>query len=371
MTMVAYFGELGVALSDLLLTVDGKGRWPFLPSVGYPSREIRSLDFHVTRLVRKVARITHGGRTSLFLIAGTVRQVDRFLHDVELLKSGKLAPAEHHPRMFPDQLESVLQSAAEHARDRGHFDIGLVGLHGEKTIAIPTLDITVPYFGRVMLLGSGARAFGEWLEVIGADYARKFDHDDETMKAYRISHYMTMQLLSADRMWPSRTLSVGVGGFYEVYLDFKGQLEPDNMTWVRVIAELGTRESDGIRLQALWYHEYQGNNLVVMSALDLRLTVNGPALLPVELLRVDVFCPYGIQKLSPVPPLASELFARVPRAKFQSLTLKEGPLGRNLLTAMDKRNGLIHIERQKDGLKLNWAAERFAELRAAALTSII
>jgi len=370
MTMVAYFGELGLAISDLLLTRTGSGQWTFLPSVGYPPPEISGLPFHASRLVRKIVAITHRGQTTNCLIAGNVAQVDRLLNDVDGLASGDLTPAVHHPRLHPKELFSVLQCAAARARDRGEFDISLIGLRGEETIAIPTKDLTIPYFGRVLLLGSGADAFGEWLQSRGPEYAREFEVDSNENKHFRTAHFMPMQLLHADRMHNSVTLRRGVGGFYEVYFNLRGNLQPENAGWVRLIAEMGGRESEGVRLRGFWYHEYRKDTLVVASAADedLQLSLDRPALLPLERLRVDAVPPYGRQPIT-LTPTASELIPRIPRARFQSIALQGGPLGNVLVIGMHTRNGYVVIERRTAGLSLQLVSERFSQLRVAGLTT--
>jgi hypothetical protein len=366
MTLVALFIDLGVAISDLLVTVEGSGQWPYIPSIGDADSNVLELPFRPSRLVRKVARLTIGGQTTSFMIAGSISHVQAYLETAQKLALGQSRPETTRVPLNRNSIGSVLDHAARSAINRGQTDVSVIGLRRNTTVALAPLQRKFPYFGQVMLAGSGALEMELFLEARAQNYEGAFSTDSELMKGFRVMHYLPMQLLNSDRRQQSPTLSLGVGGFYEVLLN-RGQLEPDDMGWLRILADLepfGT----GVRVRAVWWHSYEKTNLIVMSAPkeDLEITAGDSALLPVARFRVDIFGSY-IAPPAKLPPRANGLLPRVPRSRFNSfsLTLVNDP--RLLISGMAARDtGLFRVQWSREGLTITLDAGEFTKIVAEA-----
>jgi len=77
MTVIAFFEDFGVAVSDVMLSVDAKGGGITLPSVGDPSFIKPPLPVKPTRLVRKFVRVSRPGSDGMFLTCGTVGHIKK------------------------------------------------------------------------------------------------------------------------------------------------------------------------------------------------------------------------------------------------------------------------------------------------------
>jgi hypothetical protein len=362
MTLIVQFMKLGISISDLLITVEGAGSWSCLPSVGTVGNEIESLPFHATRLVRKVGRLPIGGRNTSFLIAGTVSHVEAFLQSARGIVSGEIIPPLDSSPLDRKSIESVLHHAKKVAAQSGQTDLALMGLRGKVSIAIlPSREYrTFPYFGPVMIAGSGASELELYLERAAHQYESEFSSDDETMKAFRVMHYLPMQLLLADRRKNSVTLSSGVGGFYEVFFNLRGNFEPDDM-WLRIAAEFLEHPSDGVRIRALWWHIYDEDDLIVAAAPDERmeLLVGKSVLLAKERFKVERYGTYTSQKNAP-PPLISELLPRIPRSRFATFTFYVENKPEVIATTMATlKQGPIQVRWSSEGLILSLRGNDF------------
>ena len=369
MTLIASFVDLGIGISDLLVTVEGSGQWPYMPSIGNPSPSILELPFHPTRLVRKVGKLTVGGQTTPFMIAGTVNHVQAYLATAQSLALGKLKPESSRTPLTRNNILSVLDHAAQFAISRGQTNVRVIGLRGKLTAALaPLLQLKLPYFGHVMLGGSGAPEMARFLEDSAETYDRVFASDPEKMKVLRVMHYLPMQLLNADRRVQSPTLSEGVGGFYEVLLNYKGRLDPDEIDWLRILGEFEEPLRTGVRVRALWWHTYEKNNLIVVSAPDEDLQIHPGecVLLPLERFHVDCFGPY-IARAVKLPTPARNLLPRLARSPFRSFSLSVPSGRRLLLTTMGaRRRGLFRVMWSPQGLNITLDAKEFTIVVAEA-----
>jgi hypothetical protein len=368
MTLIAYFLDLGVGISDLLVTVEGPGGWPYIPSIGNAGASVLELPFHPTRLVRKIGKLTVGGQTTPFMIAGTVSHVQALLETAQNLALGKQRPEFSRVPLDRNSLGSVLDHAARFAVSCGQTHVSVIGLRRNMTAALRPLRRHLPYFGDVMLAGSGAPEMEIFLEAKAQNYEKAFATDSKDMKIYRAMHYLPMQLLSADRQVQSPTLSEGVGGFYEVLYNYRGQLHPDEMSWLRILGDLDEPLGTSLRVRALWWHSYEKNNLIVMSAPDenLEMTAGESVHLPVERLRVDCFGPYAARALKP-PPAVGTLLPRLARSRFNSFSLSIPGDRRLLLSAMASRGrGFFRVKWSNQGVNITLDPNEFRHVVAEA-----
>ena len=321
MTLIAYFADLGIGISDILLTIDGQGSWPYLPSVGEPGESILELPFHCSRLCRKIAKITVAGQTTPLMIAGSVSQVRSYLTAAQDLALGRREAAFNLPTQR-NSIGSVLYNAAKIAEAAGQTDVRVIGMRGNETVAVSPLRRHLEYFGDVLVAGSGADEMMVFLEERSKRYSVLFASDKPEMRGFRVMHYLPMQLLYADRRSPSVTLGSGVGGFYEVSLNCRGRLEPDGVSWVRMLLQCEKDLRSGVRLRGLWWHSYEGDDLVIASApdQDLHIPLKGSVLLPKRDIRLSRVSPYSKPGLGASTSVSTYL-PRIPRARFFSLAL--------------------------------------------------
>lgn len=365
LTIIVTFVELGVALADLLVTVDGPGPWDYLPSVGEPGPHVQGLPLHPSRLARKVAKLSLGGQTTPFLIAGSVGDVEAFLDDARDLGAGAQGPSQINAPLVRHNLASVAEHAVARAKQRGGTDVRLLGLRGNLTLGISPLDRHYPYFGRVLLAGSGAPALDAFLRDRSTQYEALFPRDPDEMKTYRVAHYLPMQLLNADRDRPSSTLAVGVGGFYEVLFNVKGRLDDAGGRWVRILAEIESASTAIVH--ALWYHEYDHGDLIVLSAPSetLRITTAASALLPIERLRAHRYGAIRANATKPAP-MVSHLLPRVHRARMHTASFRIASPDRLLTTMGTRSSGPFLVTWRREGLDIALNLEKFTQMVQAA-----
>jgi hypothetical protein len=339
-----------------------------MPSIGCADPRVLELPFHPTRLVRKIGKLTVGGQTTPFMIAGTVNHVQAYLETAESLALGKLKPESSRVPLDRNSLGSVLDHAARFAMSRGQTDVSVIGLRGNMTATLAPLRRKLPYFGDVMLAGSGAPEIERFLEGRAREYEIAFAADTKEMKLFRVMHYVPMQLLNSDRQVQSATLSEGVGGFCEVLYNYRGRLQPDEMDWLRILGDLDEPLGTGVRVRALWWHCYKESNLIVVSAPNenLQIIAGESELLPVERLRVDCFGPYTARAMK-LPPNPRDLLPRLVRSRFRSFSLSVPGDRRPLLSTMASRGtGFFRVMWSAQGISITLNAKEFTDVVAAA-----
>jgi len=266
--------------------------------------------------------VESAGRSTSFLIAGTVSHVESFFRVARDIVSGRHVPPINRVALDRKSIESVLHYAARHVERAGKTDISLLGLRGETTFAIlPSPDYrTFPYFGPVMIAGSGGPEFERYLEQAGEQYALEFPDDDEKMKSFRVAHYLPMQLLLADRRKNSITLSSGVGGFYEVFFNLRGNYEADGL-WLRIVAEFLEHPSDGVRIRGLWWHMYDGEDLIIISAPheNIELLAGASVVVRNDHFNLGRYGVYTSEQNSP-PLTITSLLRRIPKSRYVTYT---------------------------------------------------
>lgn len=375
MTVIALFSELDVAIADILLTYDGAGPWPSLPTVADPGPIAGDYPCHFSRLARKSSYVTQGGRTVLFLVAGDISHVDAYLREVNSLAIGTSHIPAHLGRINRQDLDSVLNGALDVANQKGKHDVGFIGIRGERFFAAAQTVDNIPYFGEVSISGTGAPLLLNLLTDSGKNYNKKYPNDTIEQKFMRIINNVSMNLIQADRHRPSLTLSEGVRGFYEIYYNLKGELTPLGASgWTRTISTLKKRAEHGICLDALWYHYYEKQNLYILSASALKLALpqNVQKILPWELFRVDVVGPYGSPKQASefqttVSLKQKELGSRLARSAQYTSQLSGGPLGlSSLIYGTTKAQRLLDLSATENGLAVTLRSESFLPIWSAA-----
>jgi hypothetical protein len=302
------------------------------------------------------------------MIAGAVSHARNLLSVAQEVADGKRPPFDNRVPLDQFNPGSVLHHACRIAEAKGSTDLSVIGLRGNDPVGVsPTIHRQFPYFGYMMLAGSGAPALATFLEERGRNYATVCASDDLRMRGYRVMHYVPMQLLNADRAFKSPTLAEGVGGFYEVLLNYKGTLEPDNVGWIRILSDLDeTRLEAGLRIRAVWWHAYEGDDLIVMSAPDEDLYVapGASVFLPVQRMRVDRFGPYTARRRNTRPsPKATALLRRIVSAPFRSFSLNLANEPRLLISTMSTQNvGWFRLSTARDGLHIILDGLEFALL---------
>jgi hypothetical protein len=366
MTVIVLFTKLGIGISDVLITVDGKGKWSYLPSIGIPGKNIESLDFYSPRLVRKVARISVGGQRSSFMLAGTVNHVREFINIAQDLAQGRINSSNTELILDRKNIQSVLTHAIDIINE-DKTKISLLGIRGAECIKVSNdteIARNFKYFGDVFICGSGAKALEKYLGEREGFYEKNYSNDDEDMKKWRIMHFLPMQLLNADRSFNSPTITQGVGAFYEVLLNFNGSLDVDNMGWLRITADIIVPSYE-IVIRGIWWHYYENEDLIIASAPNeyLNIRLNDPASLSMDKINVSRVPPYDKKKIQP-PPLASSLLKKIVRSKFISFCLCHPEQEKNkvILSMASRGKGIIQVKPFKGELVFSLDPELYNSL---------
>ena len=274
MTVLLFCDDIGIALSDTLTSIDSRGMKETpaiqLPTVGVDVTS--NLRFSPTSLKRKKISISHGSGGGEFLVSGTVSHIKKLASNIAAIRSGLLSLSEEQLRKFnPNSSLSIIETACLFTEDTGHGDFEVIGVcdgvrfsrqYNNKIVA------EIPYFGRVTLSGSGAPSLLRWLDERGQQFV-KMDVGNDTLiqKQHRVSNWLPAMLLEEDWRDQHRTLSEGVGGYYEVFSFNNTTLDPlDSVVTVFASIE-GSISDPKITLEKLFFHRYEGECLSVISFL--------------------------------------------------------------------------------------------------------
>ena len=148
MTVLAHFEDLGIALSDILISVEvagGEG----VPSIGNPAVANPILLVRLTKLVRKFFRVQMPGSAGMFLVRGTVSHVEEVIANVSKLISEDVQPPSHLARQFVARSPaSLVDVAAKITEEAGGNDFKLLGVVDAKTYRrhrLETVSQLLPY----------------------------------------------------------------------------------------------------------------------------------------------------------------------------------------------------------------------------------
>lgn len=278
MTVIAFFEDIGLALSDVMTSIDLSALGGMqinnlpnavrLPTVG--ESVIEALPIRPTSIKRKIMKIKVGEKTGDFLVSGTVSHVKELSQNVRLIPTGLLAlSTDQLRRLNLDSVASIVSVASEFTELHGKKDFEILGvcegIRFNRQYDERIFD-NFPYFGNVTFSGSGGEILRQWLADRGTQLAR-MDIGAEPLphKRHRVKHWLPSMLLEEDSRNGYRTLTRGVGGYYEVFSFSKSGLSPlDDVLTVFASVE-GRASNANVILDRLFYHRYTDDWMSVIS----------------------------------------------------------------------------------------------------------
>jgi hypothetical protein len=301
MTVLVFFEDLGVALSDVLLSREVPGGGIPVPSIGDPALLSPPLAVQPTQLVRKFFRIQRPGSEGVFLGCGTVSSIKKVFENVDLIISRpELVPNELRHRFNANSVASLIDTAAKMCEAGGKPDFELLGLADGVRIARAfnegRLEQCLPYWGHVLSMGSGAPMLMEWLRSKGELLINSgLVAESIQFKRIRAMHNTPLMLLNED-IWSQTTLNVGVGGYYETFLFDNSGLTPAEDTLSVFGSFIKEKGRTGFELHQIFYHLYDGDYLIV-----------GALLCGKKIIHVNEECRIPLADLTiyPMPPMKS------------------------------------------------------------------
>ncbi len=268
MTVIAYFSDLGIALSDVMLSVDSPGGHIRLPSTGDTALLGYPLGLSPTRLVRKFARVTYHQQTGTFLVAGTLSHVESLFSNIRLILSdSSQIPQDFRSTVAPSGVYHLIDAACHITDASGCSNYSIIGFLGGNLFAKQEGGVVkekIPYFGETFISGSGAKALLEILLDLGAKYIDQFGADESQQeKKHRTLSRVTRHLFSKDNAPNSQTLMNGVGGYYEQHELTKTGLAPVDSVLTLLGSVLKLDHRKHIEVQKLLFHCYISDWLVI------------------------------------------------------------------------------------------------------------
>ena len=268
MTVIALFEEARVGISDVLLSRSKSLEVARTPTGG-TAEDFARYGLEVSRLVRKVVSAEGPSGKAEFLVAGTVRHIEFF--------TAALRIAFKSPRDLPEQLQrkallggpfGCFEAAALLCDALGFSQFEAAGVAGDR-LAHHTFDAVrmyenIPYFGQVLIAGSGARDLLDWLRIRGESMLLKHGDGNEDDRRFHITHMVPL-LLMAEDLGDQRTLQAGVGGYYESFVLQPGGLSPVDDCLTLFVDIIGRRRDAAVEVRQLLYHCYRGDMLNVLS----------------------------------------------------------------------------------------------------------
>lgn len=271
MTVLALFRELGLAFSDVLLSIDKPGSHKKLPTVGYTGYLSEELDFSPSRLVRKFFRTSYNGIKAVFLVAGNVEHIKRLVFNIKRVRDQPGSLPDYCIRILSHgQLDSVVQTACILTEMEGYHDFEIIGVVGGAVwsrISQRNRAMSyAPYFGEVIVAGSGAEDLYKWVYARGEQYAqRSFSAENSELKEYRASSTIPSLLLEEDTRSTLLTIKKGVGGYYESFYVSRNVIEPIDSV-LTIFAAIKKRGGEFfIELRRVFFHRYVSDWLLVIS----------------------------------------------------------------------------------------------------------
>ncbi len=350
MTVLVLFvddeGNLMGAVADALGCAEhekdaehGQDWW--LPSTGMRCRPNGApTSRYPARLVRKFINVPVGNCQTPVLVCGSVRtalrlrdEVGRVDVDEADFEEGEI-PMTARDAALGGALYHALRAIQQH---EPNVDLGYATPSGRwifnQVPGIPDHNPPpLPYFGRVILLGSGAESVRGMVRERADEFGRERESADEleardptaigqanhkeanAVRLSRIVHSMTALLLDEDRSPASRTLPHQVGGYYEGYVVDENVLRPIGSAWTVFAVWEWDQTQPMLRIEAIWLHAYIDDVLHVLSAPSLSTMLDpdppfGEGKLKMTLLWQDLTCSViqpienddgPIQRLAPV-----------------------------------------------------------------------
>ncbi|MYN40317.1 hypothetical protein GTP55_13120 [Duganella sp. FT109W] len=295
MTVLAYLEDLGLAFADVMLSVDAPGGHLVLPTVGDTRNVAQALPVSPSRLVRKFFRLKGLGQSGMFLVAGTVSHIERLIDNIGVLRSNRVRLSAAQARTFnPKDPASIVHTACLLTEQQGWPEFEILGVIAGQTFVrnydANRLRSTLPYYGNVYVAGSGGQDLYKWLEERAVFYAAgALAEESLADKGLRAMNSIPMVLLREDALTRVKTISKGVGGYYETYYLSDNALHPvgDVLTVTASIAGKGT--TPPLLIERMYYHTYVNDWLLVASLFDTPLTVTPGAAIEIPLSQFELF----------------------------------------------------------------------------------
>ena len=303
MTVLAIFDDLGLAFADVMLSTDEPGGHISMPTTGHTSHLDTELALSPSRLVRKFFRFSHRGKEGVFLVAGTVKHIERLVHNIKKVKNqSHLLAAEYKSLLCLSDVHNVIHVACLVTEGEGYGQFEIVGIVDGATFARlydenRALN-AAPYFGTTKLAGSGAADLHRWIWERGVQYSKRaFANEPLDLKIARTIHTVPSLLLEEDTRSTLSTISKGVGGYYEAYYFFKDTIEPLDSVVTIFAAIKGKGRKSYLELRRVFFHRYVSDWLLVISMFNLPVKIY-----PGE----EKSFPFDNFELFKIPPLLEE-----------------------------------------------------------------
>lgn len=272
MTVLVIFEDLQIALSDVMLSIEKRVGYiapdpiplPTIPSEKYDVSPVVPV-----RMVRKFIGCQIGKQSGKYLVSGTVSHVDKVVENIKIIRSGiGNIPDEMRQKLNTKDIRSVMDCACVMAEKSGYEEFECMGSDGTHLFYRKydaNTPYTMPYFGKVTLSGSGSEFVKKWLFERGEQFEKmSFFSESVIEKKHRTINWLSSLLLEEDTRYLHRTISEGVGGYYEIYDFSDGELqEIDDV--VTIFLNVDDIRDDKIFIKNLFYHKYNSDILSVAS----------------------------------------------------------------------------------------------------------
>lgn len=302
MTVVAVFEDLRVAVSDVLLTTDQPGRHLTIPTTGYTGNLLSALPLSPTRLVRKYVEFKAQSGRGMLLAAGNVEHIEKLAENLQCISNGTCALPTHLQHLLADRSPwAIADTASRYTEFQGFSQFEVIGSAGDalytRTFDASAIKLSLPYFGVVRAIGSGAADVANWLEARANHWIEcGLDSDDLEIKRFRTMHMLPAIFLEQDTRSTLHTLTKGVGGYYEAYWLGKDELIPMDSVLTIFATIVGKPRNYTVELRRLFFHLYKDGWLFVVSLFNLPKIVG---------LGHPLKCPLGDLEQFPIPPLTN------------------------------------------------------------------
>lgn len=352
MTVLIYFEELGIAFSDVMMSINQEGVGVSLPSVGHIK-----LPNQASSLVRKIFTIERPKSKGTFLLCGTKSHIQSTINLIDELISGETSPDPDLERKLNiNDVASLVQVAAEMTERSKKCEFELFGIVDKKTFLRhfnTTISQKIPYWGSVLAMGSGAEHIKKCLIETGSRYEKsELMHDDKTIKTQRALHYVPSVLLEEDTR-EGRTLTQGVGGYYEAFTVGEDNFNPlDKVLTIFGRFRKGNRKRLAFELRRIYFHIYHKNTLVIGSVITLPKIIADEQTLKIPLNEFKIYHinPFGVNEENIYT--ASKLAIQMNSAESMRLTTYRGKEDASLRRHYEGTNGrrLLNFDVKNDYL---------------------
>ena len=354
MTVLALFTDLGLAFSDVMLSLEEPGGHTTLPSTGHTRNLGVELAVTPTKLVRKFFRLSYRGKSGRFLVAGTVSHIKRLIFNIKRVRDFPLdLPESYRSLLAEDDAVSALHVSCLLTEGEGFKEFEILVVIDNRNFARQfdqnrVLD-SLPYFGETRVAGGGGADLFRWLYQRGEEYAkRKLGSESTSERSDRTINMVPSLLLEEDTRSTLRTIRNGVGGYYESYFLGKDTIEPLDSVLTIFAAIRGKGKNSSLELRRVFYHRYVSDWLLVLSLFDLpmQVRVGDEVSLPLEQFELFKIPPFWDAEVEPswTPSrLALELntpetfrltlYREVDGKELDSKRFAEGYEGRRLISS--------------------------------------